>query len=476
MLSFAITDIVGVSLFIFALVWGGYGLISFVNNRKTWLTSGLIILAAGLGTAVYIYLLASTTARRAFINLEVRPLLSGLLVNTAAVVLAVVIFALILRFAQYHRKRSQVEYTGIILTGISLYMAVGMLWLYQTTFVPDLDEVFTHIETIEDVFVDEGIPIKIFENTTVSAPTALEMGPDEALYVAGAGGFIWRIEDNNLDGVADTVTEFASGLQQPHGLAWGDEGLFVNEEGQLSLLIDADGDHVYDEKRVILGGFPGEQYAFHQNNGLTFGPDGRLYIGSGSTTDHRPETHPLAARILSINPDGSDLKVYATGVRNPFGLIPAPGGGFFAVDNGSSGCIDTPTQIDDCSSKIDVPEEVNFILEGKDYGFPTYFGMPPADSGTMPPLVAFPQHSAPTGIVIYEGDVFPAKMKGQLFVSLWARGEIYRIQLYRLDEEHYIGAPILFANNLVGISALLNAPDGGLYAASYNGNAIYHIG
>ncbi|MBI5667589.1 MAG: PQQ-dependent sugar dehydrogenase [Chloroflexi bacterium] len=476
MFSFAIADVVGVSLMLFGLAWGGYGLICFIRNRKMWLTSGLIMLAAGIGMAVYVYLLASTTARRAFINLEVRALVSSLLVNAAAAVLAGVLFVVILRIAHQRRRHSPLQYTGIILGGMALYMAAGMVWLHETTFEPDLDEVFTEVETVENVFVDEGVPIKVFENATVKAPTALEMGPDGALYVAGAGGFIWRMVDGNLDGVADSVTEFAAGLQQPHGLAWGDEGLFVNEEGQLSLLLDTDGDHVYDEKKVILGGFPGEQYAFHQNNGLTFGPDGRLYIGSGSTTDHRPETHPLAARILSINPDGSDLKVYATGVRNPFGLIPAPDGGFFAVDNGSSGCIDTATKIDDCSSKIDVPEEVNYILEGRDYGFPTYFGMPPADSDTMPPVVTFPQHSAPTGIVIYDGDSFPAKMKGQLFVSLWARGEIYRVQLYRLDEEHYIGAPILFANNLVGISALLNAPDGGLYAASYNGNAIYHFG
>ncbi|HXW01733.1 MAG TPA: PQQ-dependent sugar dehydrogenase, partial [Anaerolineae bacterium] len=244
----------------------------------------------------------------------------------------------------------------------------------------------------------------------------------------------------------------------------------------LLLLKDTNGDYRADESQVIVDGFPGEEYAFHQSNGLTFGPDGRIYIGVGATTDHRPETHPLAARILSVNPDGSDLQVYATGLRNPFGIIPAPGGGFFAIDNGSSGCIDTEYKIDDCSNKIDVPEEVNYIVAGKDYGFPHFFGIPPQDSGTMPPLVTFPDHSAPTGIVIYEGDTFPEKYKGQLFVSLWARGEIYSVRLFRIDEEHYVGSSRLFASGLVGPSAMIGSPTGGLYVSSFTANTIYHIG
>jgi glucose/arabinose dehydrogenase len=94
----------------------------------------------------------------------------------------------------------------------------------------------------------------------------------------------------------------------------------------------------------------------------------------------------------------------------------------------------------------------------------------------MPPVVTFPDQSAPTGIVLYDGNKLPARFKGQLFVSLWARGEIYRVKLYQIDEEHYTGASLLFASGLPGPSALLNSPDGGLYVTSYTGNAIYHIG
>jgi putative membrane-bound dehydrogenase-like protein len=480
MVQFSPVDILGLTLFIFAALWGLYSLFLFVRRPNARIAAVLIGLVAVISVGIYIFLTASTPARRAYINVDVRGSMKSLLFNLVATSLALIIAYVIYWIARRlsAKNPSGIRFAGIVSAGILLFMLPVMLWLYTTTFAPDLDEVFTQVDTIEEVIITDDIPIHIFENQKVKAPTALELGPNNELYVAGAQGSIWVIQDTDQDNLADNVIEFASGLNQPEGLAWGNDGLYINEIGRLIFMKDNDGDYVADETTVILDGFPGEKYAFHQNNGLTFGPDGRLYIGSGSTTDHRPEEDPLAARVLSINPDGSDLQVYATGVRNPFGLIPAPGGGFFAVDNGSSGCVDTESQTDDCRPefKIDVPEEVNYILEGKDYGFPTYFGMPPEDSDTMPPIVTYPEHTAPSGIELYTGDKLPARFKGQLFVSLWARGEIYRIKLYRIDDEHFTGASLLFASGLTGPSAILNTPDGGLYVASYSGNAIYYIG
>jgi putative membrane-bound dehydrogenase-like protein len=473
-LNLALTDILGLCLMFFGAIWCLYGFYLYViakRDRKFGLLVGGVALICSL---VFIFMTASTPQRRAYINLDMRGLFNAFVGFFLAVLVASTAFYIDFRVAKrlHGRGRSNVQYGIVASVLIVTFMGLLTLYLYANTYAPDLDEVFTTVESVEGVTIQGGIPIKIFENATVQAPTALELGPDNELYVAGASGFIWVMDDPNLDGVADNVGVFARDLNQPVGLAWGEGGLYVNTAGQTLFLQDTDGDRVADEQTVIVDGFPGEVYAFHQNNGLTFGPDGRLYIGSGATTDNQAETHPMAARIFSVNPDGTDLRVYATGTRNPYGLIPAPDGGFFAVDNGSSGCIPNT----DCSEKIDVPEELNYILEGKDYGFPDYYGMPPEDSGTMPPLMTFPEHSAPTGIEIYGGNKFPTRFKGQVFVSLWARGEIYRIKLYKMDAEHYTGASLIFAQGLTGPSALLNSPDGGLYVASYTGNAIYHIG
>lgn len=120
----------------------------------------------------------------------------------------------------------------------------------------------------------------------------MELGPDGELYVASLNGSIWVLKDTNKDNAADSVTEFANGLIKPEGLALSKDGLYVNAGGALVLMTDTDGDGKADKTKTIVDGFPSESYAFHQNNGLTFGPDGRLYIGSGSTTDHRPATEP----------------------------------------------------------------------------------------------------------------------------------------------------------------------------------------
>lgn len=471
-------DFIGIFLLVLCAAGGVYGLYLLVKTKQK--LAGLLIgIAATAVVGLFAFLTISTSARRAFINLEMRPLLGTLLRDAVAVLAGIFIFFLINRLARRWQVKSGLVFglahgLGIIVIAVPL-----MYWLYISTFVPDLDQVFTQVDTVEGVKFEGGLDltVSLFENQTVKAPTAMTMGIGEdrnALYVAGSdgtNGTIWRLVDTDADGKADEVSVFYDGLTKPQGLVWGEEGLFANEEGRLLRLNDTDGDGRADQRTVILDGFPGEIYAFHLNHGLLWGPGGRLYIGSGATTDHFPETHPMAARVLSVNPDGTDMQVFVEGVRNPFGMVLAPDGqGIFGIDNGGSGCANP-----ECTEKYDTPEEVNYMVQGRHYGFPEYFGMPPEDSGTEPPVVTFPEHSAPTGIVFYQGDRFPARMQGQLFISLWARGEIYRIQLYRLDDGTYTGSALLFASGLQGPSSLLNAPNGGLFVTSFTGNAVYLI-
>lgn len=479
-MQITITEIVGIGLVFFSLAWLIIGTATILDrSRKEQGLSLLLIVIAIIGFAAFLGLTASTPFRRAYINLPMRVLASALIQNAGGFVIGAGLAVLIYVVARRLSNRQHWRFVAISAVSMIVVIAGALLWLYQTTFEPDLDQVTTDTsaEALADITIADNVPIKFFENQVVKSPTALEVGPDGELYVASLTGFIWVLRDENKDNVADTVTEFASGLTKPEGLAWSEDGLYVNVAGSLVLMTDTDGDDKSDTTKTIVDGFPSESYAFHQNNGLVFGPDGRLYLGSGSTTDHRPEENPKAARIFSMNPDGSDFKVYATGVRNPYGIIPAPDGkGFFAVDNGSSGCLDTEFETDDCSDPIDVPEEVNYIFEGGDYGFPNYFGLPPEDSGTMPPVVTLPDHSAPTGIELYAGDKLPERYVGRLIVTMWLRNEVVSITLYKIDDQHYTGSVRPFIEGLLGPSAVVNSPTGGLYISSFSGNAIYYVG
>lgn len=120
----------------------------------------------------------------------------------------------------------------------------------------------------------------------------------------------------------------------------------------------------------------------HLINGLAVSPDGQyLYINSGSRTDHgEVETNrgnfpkvrevPLTSAILRVPTNAENLVLpndeaglrpylFADGTRNSFDPEFAPNGELFAGDNGPD---------------ADYPDELNWLQQGKHYGFPWRFG------------------------------------------------------------------------------------------------------
>ena len=71
-------------------------------------------------------------------------------------------------------------------------------------------------------------------------------------------------------------------------------------------------------RKTIVNRLP---FGRHQQDTIVLGPDGRLYLGSGTTCDVCREKDRRSGAILSFKPDGSDLRIVATGLRNPFGLV-----------------------------------------------------------------------------------------------------------------------------------------------------------
>ncbi|MEP7358846.1 MAG: PQQ-dependent sugar dehydrogenase, partial [Anaerolineales bacterium] len=210
--------------------------------------------------------------------------------------------------------------------------------------------------SLADISAPPGVRVSAWA-TGLTSPTALRFGPDGRLYVSQVDGQIIALADRDGDGSAEERAVFASGLNSPLGLAFAGSDLFVGRHGGITRLRDTDGDGAADEQVSLVEGLPALR---HQTDGLAFGPDGRLYIGQGSTSD-RGETGrlDLEASILVVNPDGSGLRAFATGTRNPYGLAFMPGTGLlFASDNGR----DVPAS--------GVPDELNQIVDGGRYGWP----------------------------------------------------------------------------------------------------------
>ncbi len=235
-----------------------------------------------------------------------------------------------------------------------------------------------------------------------SEPTALTINAQGALFLT-EGERVLRLEDGNSDGLFEGRLVFAEDLPQTNGIAFSPDGdLYVSSKGQVVTLTDTDNDFRADSTVEIVTGLPN---GAHQNNGIAFGPDGKLYITNGSTCNECTEDDAQSATILQANPDGTELRVFASGLRNPYDLVFDPEGRLWATDNGS----DPP-----CNT-ID---ELNLVEDGGDYGWPYDPTCDSSLSGT-PPVGDLGFNTASTGIDYYGAAQFPAAYNGSLFVALW---------------------------------------------------------
>lgn len=242
---------------------------------------------------------------------------------------------------------------------------------------------------------------------------------DKYFYVAELQmGNVLRLADTNGDGLLDSSVVMATGFTVPRYLALHPQTgeLYVSSRGQINALHDTNGDGVAEENRVVVKNLFDLDF-MHSNNGIAFGPDGKLYIADGAPRLKRLEKkggeamEPFAGTVLVANPDGSALRVYAHGFRNPFGLAFAADGSLYATDNG-----------EDTVKKEFHGDELNRIVENGDFGYPAVLGEPPPNSDTVAPLVNFPADSAPTAVLSYDAAQFPDTYRGNIFVALWNIG------------------------------------------------------
>jgi glucose/arabinose dehydrogenase len=283
-----------------------------------------------------------------------------------------------------------------------------------------------------------------FAASAFSGPVSMAFDSRGRLFVGTYPGRILILLDNNEDGSVDEVKTFATGVQIPLGLEFRANGdLFVTTNllggvGRIMRLRDLDGDDVAEEKTIILDGLPSE--GDHQTDKLKFGPDGLLYFGQGSSTDNgtadpgRPFERPLNATILRIDPDNPQVSVFARGLRNPFGMAFHPVNGQLFTTDGGSGEI---CQIAPCPEDLAPPEEVNWVVENGDYGFPACEGTPDPGraecAGVRGPVTQFPRHLTPTSITFYTGPQ-AGEWKNQMLVTLFKRlggvgGDLKRFEL-----------------------------------------------
>jgi glucose/arabinose dehydrogenase len=256
-------------------------------------------------------------------------------------------------------------------------------------------------------------------------PRLIRTAPNGDLFVAESNpGRVRVIRGRKADGRAQTVSTFATGLKQPFGIAFYPLGpnptwVYVGNTDSIVRFpyevgdLEARGEPETIVKGVPAGGnLPG---GGHWSRDIAFSPDGKkMYIGVGSFSnvddpDEKPGEKERAV-ILEFHPDGTERRLYATGVRNPVGLAFHPQTGKLWV---------SVNERDDLGDNL-VPDYITHIEDGGFYGWPWFYmggTQDPRHAGKHPELkarvitpdVLVQPHSASLQLVFHEGSAFAAE-------------------------------------------------------------------
>ncbi len=377
------------------------------------------------------------------------------------------------------------------------YWAIAVL---ETSFEND-QQSFVEISDISPTFeftvdsntinifnVPEGFEAQMAGLLPLNNPSVIMFGPDGDLYALAVTGQIVKMIDQDDDGIFDDARILYSNderlIDHAVGMDFYNDTIYVSSVGQISTVTDEDGDGLLETVTPIITDLPGLVYTFHSNNGIAFGPDDKLYISVGSSTDHGPIEYPLEASILRANPDGSDLEVFATGFRNTYDLAFSASGDLFGADN-------SPDALGPDLNYLP-PEELNHIREGRDYGFPYVLGVNPFYTDVTDPVTELLTSSATSGLTVYEADQFPEAYRG-IFIALYGTGAEYpmglgfntgqmiiHVSLEPTDDGTYTGTwqPFAtfssdqFAYHPIDVTV---APDGSLYVAEWTSSTVHRI-
>jgi len=206
-----------------------------------------------------------------------------------------------------------------------------------------------------------------------------------------------------------------------------------------------------DAAKTIFDNIPGSAY----NNGGTikFGPDGKLYVGTGYISDsHGPQDiQSLEGKILRLNDDGtipddnpfSDSPVFSFGHMNPKGLDWDSEGNLFVTEMGPS-----------------KNDEINLVQPGGNYGWPGQECS--GNEEFVDPINCYDPAIEPGGIVFYYGDKI--KLENSLVLASLRASHLFNLEI----DEGEVKSQISILSGMGRIRDVAVGPDGYLYLITSN--------
>lgn len=343
-----------------------------------------------------------------------------------------------------------------------------------------------------------GFKVELFAKD-LDNPRLMRTAPNGDVFLAETrGGDIKVFRGMTADGKPETTETFATGLPEPFGINFYPPGpdpqwVYVGNTQSVVRFPYHDGDLKASGPSELIADLPGPNG--HSTRDIQFSADGKkMYVSVGSRSNiDDPDTTPAEkdrADVLEFNPDGSDKKVYAYGIRNCVGLALNP----------KTGELWCSTNERDALGDNLVPDYITHLQEGGFYGWPWWYmggHQDPRHAGKHPELkdkvitpdVILNPHNASLEITFYDGKQFPEEYQGDIFAcehGSWNRAvrvgyELIRVPLHQtghatgeyedfmtgfvVDNGHVWGRP-------VGVTT---APDGSLLVSDDGSNSIWRV-
>ncbi len=304
---------------------------------------------------------------------------------------------------------------------------------------------------------------------------------------------ITLFRDSNQDGKPDVRETFLTGLNMPHGMAVIGNWFYVGNTDGLVRYPYKPGQAKIDGKPVKILDLPA---GGHYTRNLIADPAGKkLYIAVGSSSnvdeDRADAKDPRRAAILEINPDGSAMRVFAGGLRNPVGMDWEP----------STKTLWTVVNERDLLGDDLVPDYLTSVKDGAFYGWPySYFGQneDPRKKGQRPDLVAkaikpdyaLGSHTAALGLAFYDAGTFPQRYRGGAFIGMhgsWNRSKMvgYRVAFIPFANGKPSGPMEDILTGFIASESKFEAygrpvgvtvtPDGSLLVADDSGDKVWRV-
>jgi glucose/arabinose dehydrogenase len=256
-----------------------------------------------------------------------------------------------------------------------------------------------------------------------------------------------------------TPLEVISSLHTPLGLLWYGNELYVSSNERVDAYRDFDGTTFATHRTVVT--FPD---GVGENNGIARAPDGRIMIGISAPCDACTPSLKWSATVASFEPDGTDLRVEADGIRAPVGLAYFPG---------TSRLFVTMNQRDKLGKKTP-GDWLAVVRNGQSWGFPDCYGQDAEACTAVPePTAVLDKHAAASGVAIVTGGLGPAVGTAAV-VAEWARATVMRVPLTSGGSTP-AGSAEPFLTGFKSPEPVLTLGDGALLVGDWARGTIYRI-